>query len=145
MRTLLIISTLSMFLALSTGCKKPEDKLADHMEEMTEIMEDNEDEPAEGAEELREYMHDNLPDMMAQVGQFLVDIDKEDPDDRADRIKEAKETLEEAFKSFAKASASFEKKAKKDKDFKKYVKGINKEYEKLFEEFGDVGKLMKYL
>jgi len=145
MRTLITISALSVVLALSTGCKKPEDKLVDHLEEMTDIMEDNEDEPADGAEELREYMRDNLPDIMAQVGQFIVDVDKEDPEDRAERVKDAKKELEEALESFGKASKSFEKKAKKDKDFKKYVKGIGKEYEDLMDEFGSVGGLMKYL
>ena len=46
----ILLSGAILALALGTGCKGPEDKLADHFEELTEIMEDHMDEPKEGVE-----------------------------------------------------------------------------------------------
>ena len=104
-------------------------------------MEDNEDEPKEGVEELREYMQDNLPDMMAQVGEMIVEIDKLDPEDRAERVKEMKEALIPAFEAVAEAGAKFGKAAKKDDDTEEYVEDWGKGYKDTAEELEDIQKL----
>lgn len=133
--------TLGLVLALlcvSFGCKGPEDKLADHIEEMAEIMEEYEDEPEEGVAELREYIHDNLPDMASNWAEILVDIDKaETKSDKKKRVLEVVEALKEPMQLLTKHGIPFMAAAAGDDDVEDTVKDWAEDYEELAESLQD--------
>lgn len=135
----LVIFALVSLLAACGG--KPEEKIADHIEEMSEICEDNMDSPEDGVKELRGYLHDNLPDMMEQVGEALVELDKiEDDGERKERLEEMTKALEEAVKNYGGKCESFAEKAMGDEGAMKEVMAIQKRFEML----GDLGGGMPF-
>ena len=140
MRSILVLVA-ATGLVVSTGCKSPEEKLAGHMEEMTEIMEDNKDEPQKGVEELREYLHDNLPEMAEASAELLVEIDKlESKSERKDRIEEAMEAVREPMAKMVSVGIPFLAEAAGDEDVEDYVKDMAKAYMKLGRSLEDDAK-----
>jgi len=125
------------------GLSSPEDRIAGHLEDMTEIMEDHEDEPADGVEKLHEYIQDNLPSMMEAYGEIMVDLDKmDDPEDRAERIEDIAETLEDPVKDLLKAGEKFGEEAADDDDVMKYAEKWAEGWEETMEEAEDLEDLM---
>ena len=127
-------------LVFGSGCKSPEDRLAGHAEELTEIMEDHMDKPKEGIEELREYMQDNLPDIAEDMTQVLVDLDEEEGDDRSKHADEVVETLEKPIEKLVKTAMEFAGKVDEDDDAKKELKEMQKGYSgvaEVFEKFSE--------
>ena len=145
----ILLSGAILALALGTGCKGPEDKLADHFEELTEIMEDHMDEPKEGVEELREYMRDNGPEMASLWAEMAVDLDKADgEDEKKERAEEMSEALAEPTKKLMEAGKKFGKKAMGDKDAMEIVEKAEKEWKPVALKIADAvsgGALTKYM
>ena len=144
--TLAVISFTALVSCSAAGLSSPEDRLAGHIADMTEIMEDNEDEPAAGVEELHMYMQDNLPSMMEAIGSILVEVDKiEDPGDRAEHIEEVVEALEDPIKDFEKASEDFGEEAAEDDDAADYVEDWSKDWEKTAKKLDDLEDFMEMM
>ncbi len=145
MKTRLTLALMAFALILSTGCSKPEEKLAKHTEKMGAIMEDNLESPKDGVEELHEYMRDNLPEMMSLVGEMMTELDQiEDGSERADRAKEMVTTLKEAAEAQKETGTKFAMAAMADKDVQEYVEKHGGTYEKTAEALMD-GDLMEGL
>ena len=139
-----VVVILAMFsLVALSGCSKPEDKLAGHIESMTGIMDDNMDSPKDGVEELHAYMQKNLPGMMEQIGEAMVELDKiEDGAERAERAKEMADALESASKKMMEVGTEFGMKASTDEDAMKYGMEWAASWEKAagaMEAFSDIG------
>ena len=116
------LASLVAGLLLSTGCGSADDKLASHVEDLTEIMTDGTEEPAEAVEDLHEFMRDNGPEMAKLVLEMIVELDEiEDGAERAERAKEMVETLEEPMKELAKAAEKFGDAAGDNEEAGKYL------------------------
>ncbi len=128
-RTLLI--TLGI-LVVGSGCKAPEEKLAEHAEAITSILKDNVEKPEDGLTATREYLHENLPEMNRLFAELVVEFDGlEDASDRKDRLKEVISALETPMKDLMRATKAFGKAARKDEAAMDLVEEIGKSYEKM--------------
>lgn len=109
------------------ACGKPEEELADHMQEMTAIMESHMDSPEAGVEELRGYLHENLPHMMHELGEMVVELDGiEDDAERKDRLEAMLEVLKGPGEELAEVAQSFSRKVREDEAAMKAVEGVMK-------------------
>ncbi len=126
------IVCLSTFVLLSSGCKKPEETLAGHLEKVVAIMDDNEDEPADGLDALREYVHENGPEMSRAWGELMVELDEiEDPGDRADRAMEILKVLKSPLRGLRKQADVFQRAVRKDDDASEQLEDLLEGWQRL--------------
>ena len=118
-----------------SGCSRsPENKIAGHIEDLTELMKDNEEEPAEGIEEIRSYLQDNLPDLMEAVGEGLQALDEcDDNECRDEEVESWVEALEEPLNTLAETAKEFAEAIEGDDDAQEALEEIGEH----FEEIGD--------
>ena len=124
-----ILKTFILLLSISLGflvaCSGPEDQLADKMEDLTSILEDNMDSPDEGVKDVRKFLINETPEIMRLIGEIAVELDKiEDADERAERLEEIIKTLEEPGKKLAEIGEKFGDKAKDNKDAQKEMQEL---------------------
>lgn len=126
--TMTVVAILTSLL-LVAGCSKPEEKVAKHLENIAEIMDDHKDKPKKGIEELREYVRDNLPAMAEAAAEAVVELDKiEDDKERVKRAEEMLKALEKPVKKVKESSGKFQEKVAKDKDAMKLMETIQASY-----------------
>ena len=90
------------------SCSGPEDKLADHIDDIAEIMSENEKAPENLADEMVEYFDSNFGKILAVFGEALTELQDLGPEDREKRmaemaivVYEAIERNEDVFESFS--------------------------------------------
>ncbi len=116
-------------LVVSAGCKSPEEKLAANLEEMTEILEEHAEEPEDGITAMREYMHDNLPDMVENATELMVELDEaESTSDRNDRLDEIVEALSGPGEKLFEAGTKFAEAAGKDEGARDLAKDMLEQF-----------------
>ena len=121
-------------LIMSAGCKKPEEVLANHMSELTEVVEDASS-PASAIEDGRKYLRDNLPEIAKASAEIAVELDEiEKRSERKDRLEEVLETIEKPATRLVKALARVAEKAGDDKDAKKAGKAFQKQWQGIAEQ-----------
>jgi hypothetical protein len=115
------------------ACGGIEGDLADHVENVEEILDDNMDDPADGVEELEAYVIDHLGEITALVTNLFVELyEIDDADDVRDRLKEVEEKLKGPMESLQKTWAEFERKARSDKDAQKEMQRIQEKLTRLW-------------
>jgi len=125
-------ATLGLGLAV-VACGGIEGDLADHVENIEEILDDNMDDPADGVAELEEYVLDHLGEITALVTDLFVELyEIDDSDDVRDRLKEVEEALKGPMESLQKTWAEFERKARTDKDAQKEMERIQQKLARLW-------------
>ncbi len=142
MRRIVVVALLSVLSLSATSCGGgSESEIADYLEEVTDIMDDNMDSPADGIEELVEYVRDVLPDAMAAIGRAMVELDEiEDNGDRRRRAREMLAELKGPMKDLKKVAEAFGKKAEKDEDAKKAIRDLEDRFKSLEEVFDQFEK-----
>ena len=144
MKRVIAIAAISTGLLFSTGCKSKEDKLAGHMENLTEILTDGKEDPAGAVGDLRSYMHKNLPEMAKQATALMMELDKiEDGAERAERIKEIVKTLDEAAAPLVEAAPAFGMAAMQNEEVQAELKKLSESYEATAKAMGDITKDLK--
>ena len=118
------------FTLLLVACGGKESSVADHIKAMDSIMTSNMDSPKDGVEELREYIHDNLPEMMEQMTELAVELQKiEDDGERKERAKEIIEALTGPITTMSATAEKFQAKAAGDKEAMELIGKMGKRME----------------
>ncbi len=136
MRSVVIAVLVVVGLTLGACGSGPEGTMADHLEQIDEIMQDNMDEPAEGIIELREYIRLNLPEAMRTVGAAIVELDElEESSERRERLEEMLDRLRGPMKSLQRTAKAFERAASKDEEARAALERLGRRWESLGEIF----------
>jgi hypothetical protein len=95
-RLLLLLAIIVLVIWYWRSKHPPDARLAAHFDDICDIAEDHADDPSRGVDLLFEYLGDNSPDMMEDVGDLLVLIERIPDDARHDeRAQEAAQRLRE--------------------------------------------------
>lgn len=123
-------ASLCALLALS-GCKRPEEKLAAHLEEVAEILEADREDADDRLDTLREYARSNLPDMVELAAELIAELDGLKSSDRKDRIEEIGEALGPAVERLTKAAEELIEDGDDGDDVEDWFEDFGKEYVRL--------------
>ena len=128
---LILVAAIGL-LFMVANCAKPEDKLADHADNINEIMEDNMDSPKDGVDDLRDYLRSNLPEMLELVGKLNAEfMEIDDDDERKERTEALAKLLEEKQKTLTETGMKFFGKVMEDEEAAKHVGEIAESYAKM--------------
>ena len=108
MRVVLFRMAIVLGLVASAGCKSPEEKLAAHIEEANDILEDNHKDPKAGLESLRTYLRKNLPDMAEAWGELIAELDGLSGKELEARTAEIAKVLKDPLEDLVKVTDEFE-------------------------------------
>ena len=136
-----ILLVASLFL-ISCGSSSPEERIADHIENVGEIFEDNMDDPEDGVDELLDYFDDNFSDIVMAVADGIAKI--HESSDKKTTVKKMADEILEAVENVQGPAMKFGEKMDRDRDLQKELerKMMRKfrEYSELEEVFEDIGR-----
>ena len=108
-----ILLVASLFL-ISCGSSSPEERIADHIENVGEIFEDNMDDPEDGIDELLDYYDDNFSDIVMAVADGIVEI--HESSDKKETVKNMADEILEAVENVQGTAMKFAQKVDRDRD-----------------------------
>lgn len=109
-QSLLSATSLMLFvLWLSlTGCRSPEDALADHAHALSDIMDQHRQDPAVGVIRIEAYIQKHGPNMARQAGELMVEVDQLEGDAAEARLNHVNAALTPSLMELKRASQAFE-------------------------------------
>ena len=108
-----ILLVASLFL-ISCGSSSPEERIADHIENVGEIFSDNMDDPEDGVDELLDYYDDNFSDIVMAVADGIVEI--HESSDKKETVKNMADEILEAVENVQGTAMKFAQKVDRDRD-----------------------------
>ena len=128
-----ILLVASLFL-ISCGRSSPEERIADHIENVGEIFSDNMDDPEDGVDELLDYYDDNFSDIVMAVADGIVEI--HESSEKKTRVRKMADEILKAVKNIQGPAMKFGQKVdSKDREFQ------NKLQRKMMLKFGEYAEL----
>ena len=136
-----ILLVASLFL-ISCGSSSPEERIADHIENVGEIFSDNMDDPEDGVDELLDYYDDNFSDIVMAVADGIVEI--HESSDKKETVKNMADEILEAVENVQGTAMKFGQKVERDRDLqdrlgRKMMRQFG-EYADLEEVFEDISR-----
>ena len=108
-----ILLVASLFL-ISCGSSSPEERIADHIENVGEIFSDNMDDPEDGVDELLDYYDDNFSDIVMAVADGIVEI--HESSEKKTRVRKMADEILKAVKNIQGPAMKFGQKVDRDRD-----------------------------
>ena len=132
------ILLVASLLLVSCG-STPEERIADHIEKIGEILEDD---PKDGIDELIDYYDDNFSDIIMAVAEVMVEI--HESSDKKTTVKKMADEILKAVENIEGPANKFVRKVNQDRDLgrelERKVMRQFREYEDLEEVLEDIGR-----